>query len=159
MPEVTAIESTVAEPTIFPTISDLARYLCGFMEKVSNENAPYTRVKDGSPSWVREMIYSYKHANPDVREALNDIANSDDSDDLDTILDGVEADTYNSDLVTWLAEDLNRADYIDDGVKEYGWHGLMNAIQMAQIEYRREVLRDYYTALEDSGMIGEEEEE
>jgi hypothetical protein len=51
----------------------------------------------------------------------------------------IEADIYTADLLTWLNESLVYSSYCDEVIKEYNPKTLIEILQYAQIDFKREV--------------------
>ena len=60
-------------------------------------------------------------------------------DDLDNYEMEIESDVYTYDLLNWLSEDLDNIYYCDDVIKEYSPKDMINILQIAQYEAKREI--------------------
>jgi len=105
-------------------VQDLANEAASYFEKATREDgSEYWRVQNDAPEWVRSLVYA-AHDNgellPDDHryrftiEALWNIVG--DGKDAEP----PEADIYTSDLLTWIASNLNRQAYADEIIQEYG---------------------------------------
>lgn len=90
-------------------------------DKRANGNEIWRRVND-SPHWVAELCRA-AHGDmlPDdwrytfIVEALDALAIDEDPDDIDT-----QPDTHTARLLQWLASSLDRPEYCDEAVREFG---------------------------------------
>lgn len=76
-----------------------------------------------------------------IVEALDRIT---EYEDLDAAESEIEADIYTADRLAWLASRLDRSNYVDDAINEYGWDGkggIVEAIGLGQIAERSEVFQ------------------
>lgn len=119
------------------TISDLAGEAYSYFERAERTDGDhYTRTKDGTPEWVRDLVHD-AHGGlflPDdwrydaIWNALGAIHDSgaEDADDLDDLAhewaDG-EVDVYNAARTEWLASSLDRAAYVDEAREQFGTEG------------------------------------
>lgn len=137
-------------------IRELAARARSFFERGQRANARedeyYWRMKDKLPIWVHDLTFK-AHDNGNILP--DDYKYEYIVDALDRLEDGhdpespeLEADVYNNDLVRWLGSLVHRADYVDEGVEDYGWDeegGIMRAIAMGQIREREEI---FYSVVE-----------
>lgn len=89
-----------------------------------------------------------------------------DADDADESGYDIEADVYTMDRLRWLASHLDRVDYCDDAMKEFGkesFDSVVEIIGAGQIREREEihqsVLQSLRNRLEEIGDESDEEEE
>lgn len=140
----------------FPTIQDLASFLCSCMETTKDGSGKeQTGTKEGCPAWARDLIYSSRAENSDIWTALAHISDSCEGDGVDDVLAGMEPDVYTSDLLNWLAADITRYNDVDEAVEEIGWpeSGLLGAIGYAQVRQKESLCRELYELLEEAGRI------
>jgi hypothetical protein len=121
-----------------------------------------TRLKEGAPEWVTELVYrAHGEFLPDdwryvaIRAALGDIADNE-PDDLDEYAaewaDG-HVDVYNAARVQWLASNLNRAAYCDEAAAEFGLdeeRGIFHLIGLGQYMEASEVYASIAESLTDA---------
>lgn len=96
----------------------------------------YTRLKDGAPEWVTEMVREAHRSGetlmlPDdiryemIREAVGyivDCGNDGDLDDLESTF-ADEGSVYTADQLAWLASRIDRYAYCDEWAEEYDYQG------------------------------------
>jgi len=126
-------------------LKNLAKEVGSFFEvkerKSTEEN--YISCRDGTPSWIREMIYeAHSGMLPDdykyrfVSDAVDIIA------DVGLGEPYIEADVYTSDLLKWVGSSLTRTGYCDDAIQEYGMDSktaFTTTLAMGQELEKREV--------------------
>ena len=127
----------------------------------------YTRVRDGAPEWVTELVYA-AHGDffPDdwrydaIRSALSAIHDDDLSEDDAGEWADTNVDAYTGARLAWLASNLNRAFYCDDAVEELGSPetGIIDRIGLGQYAESEEVFQLVYRALEERAEATEAEE-
>ncbi len=134
------------------TIQDLARqYADLFVTKERDNRDKFLCVEDHSNIPLMELIRNaHDEMMPDdykyqfIHEALEGIAESDDTDDI-----GIEADIYNSDLLKWVSSNLTRASYVDRAIAEIdGYDNLWQALSNGQYLERYEILHSVISSLE-----------
>jgi len=110
------------------TMTDIQKkasdYLEWFEVKTRGNGETYWTMKDGEPEEVQDMVrrahagmmpddYKYDY----VTESLEALVSYDDPDDIQG---EIEADVYDGALLKWVGSHLNRAGYVEEGVKEFG---------------------------------------
>ena len=124
------------------------------------DGSEYTRVKDGSPAWVTELVRK-AHGDdflPDdwryetIRSALAFIGDdaTDPENESHEFAD-TQVDAYTSNLLAWLGSNLLRLGYVDDAVAEYGGEpgGIADQIMLGQYAEAREIYELTLSALQD----------
>ena len=125
----------------------------------TSNGAEFWRVKHGAPEWIRDLCFAAHEAGamlPDdwryqfIVEALSAISEEREDD--------IEADIYTGELSAWLASNVNRVEYVDDAVEEYGgkFPGAIEALQIGQLAEKREVLELVKAYLEE---VAEDEDD
>lgn len=118
----------------------------------------YVRVKDGSPDWIKDLVYK-AHGDflPDdwrydcIRAAVEYIRDTDEPDPGE-FADG-HVDVYNGALHAWLGSNLQRAGYVDEAIAEFGVSDepdINNMIAMGQYVEAQEVFASVLSSLEDA---------
>lgn len=114
-------------PSMTTTIQEVAGEAAGWFEGATRpDGSSFRRVKDGAPEWVTELVRS-AHGDflPEdwrydkIEDALNYIAGADDPEDSADFADSA-VDVYTSDRISWLASNLRRASYCDEGASNLG---------------------------------------
>lgn len=131
-------------------IQELAQQYASWFETATRGlDTNFIRLKTTDEN-ISTLIYeAHKGSLPDdykyqfVHEALELIAEYEELDEI-----GVEADIYNSDLLKWLSSNLNRADYVDEAVSEYGYENLYTALRYGQMLEKDEVLQSVRRSLD-----------
>lgn len=160
------------------TIQELAGQMFDAFEAATRadaEKTTYYRLKDGSPEWMKEIVY-HAHGSmlPDdyryswIQDACGAIHDAGEDGDLDdtcySFADGV--DVYNSALLAWVGSNLTRMGYVDEAMDESAPKDLASALQMGQYKERLEVfelvkegLQEYLDNLDEDEEEDEEEGE
>lgn len=144
------------------TIQELAAIAYKSLEWKTRPNGDeYITRKDDAPAWLEDVCYAaHDGMFPDdykyefIKAAVDAIM---DDEDPDEALDS-DVDVYTGRLTAWLASSTSRMGYVDDGVDEYGWSSLDQALKVGQLAERREVYDAVYSALEDLASESAEEE-
>jgi hypothetical protein len=103
-----------------------AAYEC-FESARRPEGESFTRVKDGSPEWVTDLVRE-AHGDflPDdwrygcIQSALEFIADTDEPDDGAAEFADGYVDVYNGARVAWLDSSIHRGGYCDEALHEFG---------------------------------------
>jgi hypothetical protein len=103
-----------------------------------NDGAEYVHLKDGSPSWMTEVIRSV-HGDklPDdtvyqlIEKCAEAIANSDEGSEQDAVSD-LEADIYTNDLTAWLHARADHIYYLTQALEEFEAKEGCQALMIAQ---------------------------
>ena len=88
----------------------------------------YTTLKDEAPEWLRDLVHeAHGDMLPDdwryetVQDALGWIHDNDADEDADAHEFADQAvDTYTGSRLAWLSSHLNRPNYVDEAVSEFG---------------------------------------
>ncbi len=112
------------------TLSELAGELYGELEtRKRNDGKEFTCLKDGSPSWMTEVIRkTHGESFPDdtiyrfIEKAAGAIfnADADDEEAANESIYQIESDVYTSDLTAWLAERDDHVYYLTEALQEFG---------------------------------------
>lgn len=143
------------------TVQELASeaYSC-FETAKRPDGSEFTRVKDGSPEWVTDLVYKAHGGDflPDdwryatIRSALAFIGDdATDPEDEAGVFAYTQVDVYTSNLLAWLGSNLKRLAYVDEAVSEYGGEpgGIADQIMLGQYAEAREVYELTLQALAD----------
>jgi hypothetical protein len=133
-----------------------ARYVDQFEPLERTENfSTYKRKDDADPKLEELCRVAHGDMMPDdyvynyIVEVFSFIANS--STDKLQFLFSLESDIYNFDLLKWLSSNLNRANYVNSYVKEFGIEpkdfDLYEVIAGGQIEEKREIFNSVLSSL------------
>ena len=144
------------------TIQELAgHYSKMFVRDTRDDGTEYVKTIDERPEELTELIHkAHGDMLPDdwrykfIEEALDQIAETEEEDDLDC--PELESDIYTYNLLQWLASRNDRYNYVDQATEEYG-HGnsLINDIMLGQIKEKEEV---YFSVLSSLREIKENTE-
>lgn len=100
------------------------------VKRDGSEDDYYTRVKDGSPEWLTDLV---RHAHLDGEmfpddwryacisaavDAIDEAGEDADLDDLGSEFADGQVDVYTADRYAWLSSNLRRSGYVDDAVSE-----------------------------------------
>jgi hypothetical protein len=139
-------------------IQELAKYIrTQFQLKKRDSGESFYSVKDDSKDkeWIQDMCHeAHGSMMPDdykyqfIVDALNAIEEYDDENES---RDSLEADVYTSNLTAWLASHLERMEYVNDAVNEYGMSdfNLIQAMQFGQMREMYEVFDSVLSSLQD----------
>src|SRR5438067_880220 len=113
----------------YSTIQELARNAGSCFERGTRpDGESFTRVKDGSPEWVSELVreahgddflpddWRYEH----VHSALEFIAEAEDAEDGRAEFADSAVDVYTGGLFSWLSSNMRRQSYVDEATEEFG---------------------------------------
>ena len=150
------------------TVSELAGEAGGYFETAKRLNGDdFTRTKDGTPEWVKELVYkAHGDLLPDdwryacVAAALEHLSDEDaDPDDGRHEFADAYVDVYTSALTAWLGSNVYRPGYCDEAAKELGSSDsdTLKRIQLGQYAEAEEVYGLVLEALEE--RAGELEDE
>ena len=125
-PETITVQALAAEAS---ACFEIARRATGDTATGPREDGEeYTRVRDGSPEWVTDLVREahgefllddWRYAC--IASACEAIADSDDPDDARGEWADSYVDVYNHELHAWLSSNLQqRAGYVDEGVENFG---------------------------------------
>lgn len=116
----------------------------------------YIYAKDGAPEWMQTLCQdAHDEILPDdyvysvIEDALDSIIDNDG--DADSATDSIEADTYNRDLLAWLASHTFRVGYCDEAAEEIGLGsdaGIIDRIQLGQCFEKRAIFQSVINSLE-----------
>ena len=127
-------------------LKDKADRFYSQIEKHTRDNGKeFYCLKDGAPKEFQDIIHeAHGDMMPDdwkydfIFEAAAALAETDDPDDIT-----MEPDIYASDRLHWLASHLDRANYVDEAVSEFGTdfrNGIVDLIGLGQMREKEEVL-------------------
>ncbi len=123
-----------------------------FVKLVRSDNETYWTLSDDAPEWVKEMCqqahgdflpddYRYEF----IQEVITLISAGEEEDDYDSLSDVVgeiEPDIYNNVLTHWLASNLNRAQYVDEAIEQFGLSGgIFALLSSGQVLEKQEVFQ------------------
>lgn len=142
------------------TMKELAAEAAPCFETATRpDGETFTKIKDGSPEWVTELVYK-AHGDflPDdwrsaaIRDALEFIADADDPEDVSAEFADAQVDVYTGRRFAWLSSNLQRQGYVDEGVDNLGApepFSVADAIGLGQYEEAGEIYSLVLQALED----------
>lgn len=162
--------------TTFPVASLAADLSQAFEGDTRSDGSLFRKLRKESPEWMRSAVQA-AHGDmlPDdwryamIARVVDAIA---DAVEEDAVEEGFQSDdeirdavaerlddlvpVYNTDRSAWLASYLNRADYVDEAVKEYGWLGdIFTAIGYGMLREYEEVFGMLWDALEERAESAE----
>lgn len=134
-----------------------------------NDEEAITVLKDGAPEWVRDLVReAHDEMLPDdwryasIRSALEAIADGEgyDPDEIAGEWADSNVDVYTGSRLEWLASNLNRPAYCDEGADELGGEGLdtVERIGLGQHIESREIFASIVQSLEDRLEVIEDEQ-
>jgi len=136
------------------TVQELAGEFSKYFKKQKQNNGQEIIIlEDGRPEELYETVQeAHGDMFPDdfkyefIKDAINDIASSEDPEEEAGELIDSDVDVYTHDLTKWLGSRNDRFGYVDEAVKEMGHSedGIMKEIMMGQYKEREEV---YYAVL------------
>jgi hypothetical protein len=166
------------------TLSAIAAEARSYFEKAKRDvdGSEYYRTKDDAPDWIKstdgglvyaahnngnmfpddwryEAIYHVLGAIEDADKATK--ADIEDDSSPDELLDSL-VDVYSSELSKWLASNIHRAGYVEDGVERYGApepFDLWGVLQRGQLTEYTEIYEACLEVLETERENREGEEE
>ena len=149
------------------TVQTLAAELyAAFKSDTRTTGGTFYKLAEGSPEWMTDATFAahggmmaddWRYAA--IRDVASRMEDSEDPEDGFEECDGL-VDVYNSDLTSWLASSLLRAEYVNDAVAELEWPGdLFKALQYGQMAEYREIWAALYTFLSDLVDEAEEDED
>lgn len=132
------------------TIQELAREGSAFLTTSTRpDGSTFYRLADNAPQWVSDLVYSaHGDMMPDDYRyrwsayALDAFA---EYDDHQTAIDDIQAEPYNSQLLSWVSSNLYRMAWVDEAISEGCCETLSEALSWGQAAEMREV---YYSVLE-----------
>jgi hypothetical protein len=135
------------------TIEELAKELSDRLitkTRANTEQTPFVCLKDDSPEWMQDVCRkAHGDMLPDdwryefIEEAALALQNYD---DFESAMSAIEPSMYNNALLAWLASNSSRVDYADNAI-DSGARNIMDAIQWAQCEEKREVYQSVFDSL------------
>jgi hypothetical protein len=146
------------------TLDSLASEGYRWFEQATRPNGgeSYTRLKDGHPDWLKELVYA-AHGNgeflPDdwryevIQDALERLSDAE-GEDLDDLAHEFadDVDVYTGELNAWLSSDLRRQGYCDAAAEDglvAADASLVQRIMAGQYTERLEVFAAVREALEE----------
>lgn len=133
-------------PITTPTVETLASDALLHMDRHADGR---WFVSCKAPEWISDMCRDAHgdflpddHRYAFIVEALRDLENGCGEDF------SPEADIFTHELLKWVASNLNRVGYVDEAIENYGpFKTLVDSLQAAQYEERREVYQSVYASL------------
>jgi hypothetical protein len=142
--------------TDYAKVQKLARWMHDSFEvRQSGENRSEWFLRDGSPEWMRDVIFagsddtSFYYAYEFAHEAIEAIANADDEDSIRDAFNELEPDVYTADLTAWLAENVNHVYWLTQVLEDLDIKDGLQALMAAQAEHKRHVAEQVLQALID----------
>lgn len=130
-----------------------------FETKTRDSGESFQSLKDESPDWMQDLCQdAHDGMLPDdhrydfIVDALNALVDNEDEDEARSSID---SSIYNRDLLNWLSSSLSRAEYVNQGVSEFGMDSnvsgfdLFNALQLGQLFEKREVFESVLNSLQE----------
>lgn len=146
------------------TIQRLAQRYLEYFEQDSRDNGDrFYKTKADTPPEVISLIkeahgdmFPDDHKYEYITDALEFISSCDDPEEPE-----IESDPYYNDLLRWLSSDLNRTEYIDEYVQEFGLpevgeFQIMNLISLGQWKEKEEVYWSVFKSLQE--ILNEQED-
>lgn len=154
------------------TMQTLAGEAYGWMETATRGDSGrdedrYTRIRDGAPQWVTDLVYAAHGGDflPDdwryqsIASALEFMSDVDDLEDSASEWSDANVDVYTGARLLWLASNLQRPSYCDEGVAELGGGSELDIVErvglgqyMESSEVYALVLRALEERLEDQEL-------
>jgi hypothetical protein len=134
-----------------------ARLSKAFQTKKRNDGNEFVSLKDGSPSWMTDVIRA-THGDklPDdtvyafIEKAADALANaSEDAEPSDVILE-IEPDPYTAGLTAWLHARVDHVYYLTECLEENRWDDGFQLLAAAQQKQIQEVGYALVSALEEA---------
>lgn len=138
------------------TIAEIAQeaYKCFAILK-REDGSEYLGLLEGSEQWIKDGVMAVDgnidESYEEFQTALSMIAENEPEceRDIDDMEDEISGDSYTSECLQWLMNDQGRIADADEAMKEMGLTEIIPAIQWAQVNWRREILRDAFKCCEE----------
>lgn len=136
-------------------VQQLAKQMLGELHVRKVGTGEVVRLKYGAPDWMNKLL---KKANPKTGRdncryilAYRAIKALAESESIDEAADSLEPDTEQEELLSWIASDVNRAEYVNTAMSQNGHKpfDLFESLAMGQLIELHEVFNSVREQLEE----------
>jgi hypothetical protein len=124
----------------------------------------FVMLKHDAPEWLHDLVrQAHQGMFPDdwrYDEIQHACARIHDASDVDSSINDIEPDIYNKARLNWLASHLDRVEYCNDAMREYGLQlDILQIIGMGQVLEREEIHNSVLQSLRDHLEKSDEEDD